>query len=91
MAARTTVGVELSARDRLLILEYGYPFDRIKAAIEACGDSQEYELVDLDRFELERLIGDLSYSVNKRTHGRIHAELFDLCEPLESCEGRCFL
>jgi hypothetical protein len=81
---RDTVEVELSARDRRLILEYGYPFDRIKAAIEECGASQHDELLDLDRFELERLIGDLSYSINKRTRGHLQMELYDLCERLES-------
>jgi len=33
------------------------------------------------------LIGDLSYSVNKRTKGRIQNELNELCERLEYIEA----
>ncbi len=35
-------------------------------------------------FELERLVGDLSYSINKRTTGRLQMELNELCERLEN-------
>ena len=81
-----TVDVELSPRDRQLILDYGYPFDRIEAAIEEYRDRPNWEIVALDRFELEWLIGDLSYSINKRTTGDLQMELYDLCERLEDAE-----
>lgn len=84
MTIRETIEVELSARERQLILQYGYPFDRIKAAVRKCLDSQDYEVLDLDQFELERLVGDLSYSINKRTTGRLQMELNELCERLEN-------
>lgn len=62
---REVVEVELSPQERSLILRYGYPFDRIKQALDACQKSRSIELVPLDKFELERLIGDLSKSVNE--------------------------
>ena len=90
MTVRETLELELSARDRRLILEYGYPFDRIRAAVEAFATSPDDEIVDLDQFELERLIGDLSYSINKRTRGKLQMELYQLCERLEiGLNGGC--
>ena len=57
---REVIEVPLTAEERALILRYGYPFDRIKAALTSRSDSREIEIVPLDAFELERLIGDLS-------------------------------
>ena len=89
MTARESVNVELSARDRTLILEYGYPFDRIESAVRAKENSPGVELVSLDRFELRRLIGDLSTSIKQREDDGHQVELDDLIERLEfSASGR---
>jgi len=83
---REVIEVELSPQERSLILRYGYPFDRIKQALDACQQSRSIELVPLDKFELERLIGDLSKSVNEKTSGSVQLALCDLCERLEAAE-----
>jgi hypothetical protein len=83
---REVVEVELSPEERSLILRYGYPFDRIKQALEACQKSRAIEIVPLDTFELERLIGDLSKSINDMAGGSLQNALLDLCERLEAAE-----
>ncbi len=61
---REVIEVELSLEERALILRYGYPFDRIKQALaEGVRRAAQSKLFPLDKFELERLIGDLSKSV----------------------------
>ena len=88
MTTRESVRVELSARDRILILEYGYPFDRIEA-VRAKENSPSVELVSLDRIELRCLIGDLSTSVKQSETDGHQVELDDLIERLEfSVSGR---
>jgi len=83
---REVIEVELSPEERSLILRYGYPFDRIKQALTACHKSCSIEIVPLDKFELERLIGDLSKSVNDMASGSVQNDLCDLCERLEAAE-----
>jgi len=89
LTTRESVHVELSARDRTLILEYGYPFDRIEAAVRAKENSPSVALVSLDRIELRRLIGDLSASIKQSENDGQQVELDDLIERLEfSASGR---
>jgi hypothetical protein len=89
LTTRESVHVELSARDRTLILKYGYPFDRIEGAVRAKESSPSVELVSLDRLELRRLIGDLSTSIKQSENDGHQVELDDLIERLEfSASGR---
>jgi hypothetical protein len=83
---REVIDLELSPEERALILKYGYPFDRIRQALAACQKSPSIELVPLDKFELERLIGDLSKSVNEMAGGFVQDALLDLCDRLEAAE-----
>ena len=83
MNDRDTVEVELTARERELILKYGYPFDRIKQVVQSYSDSREEEVLELDRFEVEQLLGDLAISINHDTEGELQEELYDLSEHLE--------
>jgi hypothetical protein len=83
---REAIEVELSPEERALILRYGYPFDRIEQALAAHQKSRTIEIVPLDKFELERLIGDLSKSINDMAGGSLQNALFDLCERLEAAE-----
>jgi hypothetical protein len=83
MPERETVEVELSPEDRSLILRYGYPFERIERALKALEGRMTGESVALDRFELERLIGDLSYSTNHADDENLQLKLNDLCVRLE--------
>jgi hypothetical protein len=83
---REVIEVELSPEERSLILRYGYPFDRIKQALATWQKSRTIEIVPLDKFELERLIGDLSKSINDMAGGSLQNALFDLYERLEAAE-----
>lgn len=83
---RETIDIQLTPEERSLLLRYGYPFERIERALKACVSSQDIEIVPLDRFELERLIGDLSYSINHKTRGATQNQLLDLCDRLEYAE-----
>jgi hypothetical protein len=83
---REVIEVELSPQERSLILRYGYPFDRIKQALEARQTSRRIEIVPLDAFELERLIGDLSMTINEMAGGAVQDKLLDLCDRLEAAE-----
>ena len=42
--------------------------------------------MDKSRFYLDKMIGDLSYSINKRTKERIQNALIELCDRLEIAE-----
>ena len=86
MLARDTIDIELTPAERSLLLRYGYPFARIEQALKACSASKTIETVPMDRFELERLIGDLSRSINNLNGGKLQDQLLALCERLEVAE-----
>jgi hypothetical protein len=82
---REVIDIELTPAERALILRYGYPFDRIRTALEACQASQGIKTVPIDVFELERLIGDLCRSINDMKPS-VRNKLLDLCDRLEAAE-----
>jgi hypothetical protein len=84
--ARETIKIQLTPEERSLLLRYGYPFEQIEQALKACESSREIEIVPMDRFELERLIGDVCYSINHRTSGATQNHLLELCDRLEYAE-----
>jgi hypothetical protein len=81
--------IRLSARDRDLILRYGYTFGPLRDRLLALAGDGSVRAVVIDLFRLEQLIGDLSYSTNHGTRGSVQLELNDLCERLEGEERRC--
>jgi hypothetical protein len=83
---RSVIEIPLTRKERSLILQYGYPFDRIKSALDSCNPRGGIEIVPLDTFELERLIGDLSISINDMKSGVLQNGLLDLCDRLEAAE-----
>jgi len=84
--ARKTIKIQLTPEERSLLLRYGYPFEQIEEALKACESSREIEIVPMDRFELERLIGDVCYSINHKTSGATQNDLLELCDRLEYAE-----
>jgi len=82
--ARATIDIQLTPRERALILRYGYPFDQIKNALTALASSKEVETVSLDVYEVDLLIGDLCRSINHE-EGRpaVQAQLDELCDRIE--------
>jgi hypothetical protein len=77
------IEIELLPEERGLIIEYGYPFPDAHAQLEAVASSPDVEILTISSFYLNQLIGDLCYSINKRTKGRIQRALLELCERLE--------
>ena len=53
---------------------------------ERLQSSEDIEIVPMDSFELERLIGDVSISINQMQGGPVQGQLLDLCERLEYAE-----
>lgn len=76
----------IAVRERSQLLRYGDPFPRIEAAWEAHSASQRIDVLPLDRFELKRLLGDLSYTINHMQSGTLQDQLFTLCDRLEAAE-----
>ena len=83
---REVIEIEFTPEERALILQYGYPFDGIEQSLKACQDSKGIEMVPIDAFELERLIGDLSISINDMKGGAVQYKLLELCDRLEAAE-----
>jgi len=84
--ARDTIDIELTPTERSLLLRYGYPFAQIERALKDCAASKAIETVPMDRFELERLINDLSCTINDLNGGKLQGQLLELCERLEMAD-----
>ena len=84
--ARETIDIQLTPEERSLLLRYGYPFEQIEQSLKACESSHEIKIVPMDRFELERLIGDMCRSINHMKSGATQDQLLDLCDRLEAAE-----
>ena len=80
------IEIELLPEERELLLQYGYPFPDAKSQLERCASSPDVEILTISRFYLNQMIGDLSYSINKRTKGEIRSGLIHLCDRLEIAE-----
>jgi hypothetical protein len=83
---RETIDIELTPTERSLLLRYGYPFAQMERALKACAASKAIETVPMERFEFERLIGDLCISINDLNGGKLQNQLLALCERLEAAE-----
>jgi hypothetical protein len=82
--AKATIDIQLTPKERALILRYGYPFDQIKEALIAVASSKEVETVSLDVYEVDRLIGDLCRSINHEEGGlAVQSQLDELCARIE--------
>ena len=84
--ARETIDIQLTPEERSLLLRYGYPFEQIEQALKACESSREVEILPMDRFELERLIGDVCRSIKQMKGGATQDQLLDLCDRLDAAE-----
>ena len=84
--ARETIDIQLTPQERTLLLRYGYPFEQIEQALKACESSLDIEIIPMDRFELEHLIGDVCRSINHMKGGTTQNQLLDVCDRLEAAE-----
>jgi len=83
---RETIEIQLTPEERTLLLRYGYPFEQIEAALKVCEASPEIEIIPMDEFELEYLIGDVSRSINHMNDRTVQDQLLNLCDRLEATE-----
>ena len=83
---RDVIEIQLTLEERSLLLRHGYPFEQIEQALKACESSRDIEIIPMDLFELERLIGDLSISINDMRDGALQGKLLELCDRLEAAE-----
>jgi hypothetical protein len=84
--AREMIEIQLTPAERSLLLRYGYPFEQIEQALKACDASHDIEIVPMDSFELEKLIGDVCRSINHMNNSGTQDQLIDLCDRLEAAE-----
>ena len=84
--AREMIEIQLTPDERSLLLRYGYPFAQIEQALKACEASPDIEVVRMDSFELEHLIGDVCRSINHMRGGTTQDQLLELCDRLEAAE-----
>ena len=80
------IEIPLTPDERSLLLRYGYPFEQIEQALKACETSDDIEIVPMDSFELDKLIGDVCRSINHMKNCATQDELNDLCDRLEAAE-----
>lgn len=80
------IEIELLPEERELLLKYGYPFPDAKAQFLEAASSPDVEILTITPFYLNQMIGDLSYSINKRTKGKVQRALINLCDRLEAAE-----
>ncbi len=78
------VEIEISGREASLILKYGYPFPDEASAFEAVAGKKGYHQVVIDRFWLEKIVGDLSISIKEVRRQSLVEELDCLCDILEN-------
>jgi hypothetical protein len=57
-----------------------------KRKLEQYASSPDIEILTISRFYLNQMIGDLSYSINKGSKGKIQKALIELCDRLEIAE-----
>ena len=83
---RETIEIQFPPEEQSLLLRYGYPFERIEHALQACEASHAIEIVPMDSFEFQRLIGDVCRSINHMSGGPLQDQLLDLYDRLEAAE-----
>lgn len=86
MNAKSVIPLQLWPEERALLLKYGYLWGPVRDSLSALVASSEIEVIEIRHGDLGRLIGDLCYSINKKTRGRVQAELSELCDRLEAAE-----
>ena len=86
LMARETIDLQLTHQERMLLMRYGYPFECLEQALKACESSRDIEIVPMDSYELEHLIGDVCRSIKQMKSGATQNQLLDLCDRLEAAE-----
>jgi hypothetical protein len=86
MATREMIKIKLLPEEQELLMEYGYPFEPEKRQLQKMIARSRIGTLSISPFYLEQLIGNLCYSINKGTTGRLQDQLAELCDRLEYIE-----
>ena len=81
-----TEKIQLLPEERALILQHGYPFERLAKALARWSQSPAVKRISMSRWELEMLIGELSRSFNHGESGADEEAVLALCDRLEYAE-----
>lgn len=87
MTTNLLLEIELLPEEQELLLNYGYPFPPQRQQLLQMQATGQIGVLQIKPYFLSLLIGDLSYSINKKTSGRIQDELAELCDRLEYIEA----
>ena len=87
MTTKLLLEIELLPEEQELLLQYGYPFPPAKQQLQQMQGTGEIGILKIKPYYLSQLIGDLCFSINKKTSGRIQDELAELCDRLEYIEA----
>lgn len=63
MASPVNITLRLSLRERQLIQQYGYPFEKLAQALEKAAGNKGVAVSRCPQFEAEQLMGDLAISI----------------------------
>jgi hypothetical protein len=87
VAQEEMLELELLPEEQTLLLKYAYPFQPEKEQLRAMIARGGIGTLVIKPYYLSLMIGDLCYSINKRTTGRLQDELNELCNRLEYLEA----
>lgn len=80
--------LRLTARERDLVLKYGYPFPAEATLLRESPAQNGEHLVSVSPYCIERWVGDLVHSGRTLRSGRLLEELDALCSLLENAVAR---
>ncbi|MCB1806028.1 MAG: hypothetical protein KDJ99_13050 [Candidatus Competibacteraceae bacterium] len=83
MATERTLRLRLSAYERGLIWDYGYPFEDLRRQLQALAENDDEHVVTIDPYYLDHLLADLVRSM-KRANSRLLDELDELYDNIAS-------
>ena len=83
MATERPIRLRLSAYERGLIWDYGYPFAELKHQLQVLAKDDDERLVTIDPYFLDHLLADLVRSM-KRADSRVLDELDELYDNIAS-------
>ena len=86
MVDEPAIEIQLLPEEQALLLNYGYPFEPERKQLERLVGRNQLGTITISAFYLDKLIGDLCYSINKRTSGRVQDQLIDRCDRLAYAE-----
>lgn len=77
------IEIEITGREAKLILKYGYPFPDQKEIFLPISGKDGFHVVNIDKYWLEIIIGDLCRSLRDVKSESLQEDLDSLCNNLE--------